>query len=493
MPSDVVISLIINSIVLSFIIGGTGIFIWRLKLGNKNNVLLFILFIFYWMAPIICREYTGQMHIAMNNIEGRPSDAGTLLWLPLTVYGFATLIFRPLTDVLSYKMKSRKNIIYISLVIQLGTLLPMFFIQNLATNIIQSIGTGVGASIIGLFNLMFSEEQHSKKIFRNVSIVALPPFIAELVTGCFEAITCSFLKEQVEILEDATSYIHTIKYLWIVAVGCVVISLILALIVKENKQLMFSDLKLKEPVSNKHDWTVVVFVAIAAMCLGYVRWIAAGPSSLTQFVYLGEVGNFPQEGPLPEVVTTKYMEGYLSIVYAIGQISAVGIASMALQKKKQKNKVILVIVGSLVYGLYFSLISIEDIRVMNAYVYFASHFLAGLAYGLIFTVVIGIMLNKNFNKVKIITPVGIFNTGLAVGITVASIFNNIAKGGAFDMYTKWTFSDFVHVNHLVNSTTVFVVLGLMILFIIAFAIHIKYPPVKANVGIRYRSGYEMEI
>ena len=178
MPSAVVISLIVNSIVLSAIIAGTGVYIWRIKLGNKNNVLLFILFIFYWMAPLMCREYTGQMHLAMNNIEGVPGDNGFLFWLPLTVYGIAGLIYRPLTDVLSYKMKSRKNLIYISLGIQIGTLLPMFFIQSLATNIIQSIGTGVGASIIGLFNLMFSEEHHNKKIFKNVSIMALPPLIA---------------------------------------------------------------------------------------------------------------------------------------------------------------------------------------------------------------------------------------------------------------------------------------------------------------------------
>lgn len=492
MPLDIAISIIINSIVLSLIVGGTGIFIWRLKLGSKNDVLLFILFIVYWMAPLMCREYTGQMHIAMNN-RGKEAygDNGAFLWLPLTVYGLAGLIYRPLTDILSYKLKSRKNLIYISLVIQFGTMLPMFFVQTLATNIIQSIGTGIGASIIGLFNLMFSEEHHNKKIFRNVSIMALPPLIAELSTGCIEAIACSFLKEQSELILNAQWYLDTIKYLWIVSAGFVVIAIILTILIKENKQLIFSDLKLKEPVKNKHDWTVVILIGVIAILLGYVRWIAAGPTSLTQFVYLGEIGSVNAKSPV--IVTTKYMEGYLSIVYALGQLFGIGIASAALSTKNQKPKLVLVIIGCALYFAYFTLISVEDVKIMNAYVYFASHIIAGLAYGLIFPVIIGIMLNKNFNRVNIITPVGIFNTGLAVGITAASVFNNIAKGRAFDMKTGWMLDDFIPANHLVNSTTVFIVVALMIMFIIAYKIHVKYPPEQTNIGVRYRSGYEMEI
>lgn len=493
------VSLIVNCIVLAALISGSGIYIWRLKLGSKNDVLLFILFTVYWMAPLMCREYTGQMHIAMNNVLGWPHDGGALLWLPLAIYGIAGLVYRPLTDVFTYKMKSRKNVLYISLAIQFATLMPMFFYQSLATNIIQSIGTGVGASIIGVFNLMFSEEHHGKKIFRTVSIMAIPPLLAELITGGIKSIVCSFLPEQQEIFEkNALSYLELMKYLWLVAIIFVAISLVLTILVKENKNLIYHDLKIKEPVKTKADWSVVALVGVVAVCLGFVRWICGGPSSVTQFVYLGEVATVNPGGqfPMPEPVSTKYMEGYLSVVFAIGQLAGVSISSAALQKKAKNSKWILVVLGSLLFVLYLVLNTIENKQksiFLNAYVYFATNAIAGLAYGLIWPVIIGVMLNKTFNRVKIITPLGIFNTGLALGITAASIFNNVVKGGAFDMATGWYFDDFVKANHGVNSITGIVAMSMAILFITSYIIHTKFPPKMAKIGVKYNSGYEMEI
>lgn len=487
-----VVSLIVNCIVLVAIFSASGIYIWRLKLGSKNDVLLFILFTFYWMAPLMCREYTGQMHLAMNNIEGRIQDAGALLWLPLTLYGMVGLIYRPLTDVLSYKMKSRKNIIYISLAIQFGTMLPMFFAQTLATNIIQSIGTGIGASIIGAFNLMFSEEQHGRKIFRSVSIMAVPPLIAELFTGGVKSIICSFLSEHGDVYIDGKVYLEVMKYIWLAAVICVLISLILTILLKEDRKLVFHNLKLKEPVKQKADWIVVVLVALVAICLGFTRWICAGPSSISQFVFLGEIRAIISDPSLPISAPTKYMEGYLSIVFALGQLSGLAIASTALQKKQKNAKWILVTIGALVYVLYLSLNTIENINFLNAYVYFSTNFLAGLAYGLIFPVIIGIMLNKHFSKVNIITPVGVFNTCLAIGITGASAFNNVIKGNVFDLQI-YDFNQFIHANHIVNSTTAFVAIAIAIFFIVAYIIHTKFPPKMSKIGIKYNSGYEMEI
>lgn len=489
-----VISLIVNIMVLVAVLSASGIYIWRLKLGSKNDVLLFILFTVYWMAPLMCREYTGQMHIAMNNVAGWSQDGGVLLWLPLTVYGIAGLIYRPMTDVLSYKMKSRKNIIYISLAIQFGTMLPMFFSQSLATNIIQSIGTGIGASIIGAFNLMFSEEKHGRKIFRTVSIMAVPPLLAELVTGGLKSIVCSFLPEHEDVYADGKAYLDIMKYIWLAAVVCVAISLILTILVKEDKKLFFHDLKLREPVEKKADWTVVALVAIVATCLGFTRWICAGPSTVSQFVFLGEIKEVVDDPTiaLPVAVPTKYMEGYISVIFAFGQLAGVGVASLALQKRQKNAKWILVTIGSLIYLLYLNLNTIENENFLNGYVYFSSNFLAGLAYGLIFPVIIGIMLNKHFNKVNIITPVGVFNTCLALGITGASVFNNVLKGSAFDLQI-YKFEDFIKANHTVNSATAFIVIAMAIVFVISYIIHTKFPPKATNIGVRYNSGYEMEI
>lgn len=485
-------AIIINVLILSLTVGGTGILIKKLKLASRNEVLLFILFIFYWMAPLFCREYTGQMHIAINNAE-YGGDRGIWFWLPLTIYGLAGLLYRPLTDVISYKTKSRKYVIYLSLLIQFGTLLPMFLAPNNVTNIIQSVGTGVGASIIGIFNLMFVEKDRSAKIFKLVSIVAIPPAIAEIVTSCGQSIACSFLPDMYEVFIDPTLYIEVMKYLWICAVVTIMISFFLTTLVQENRQQIFKSFHFREPVKTKHDWSVIVLVGLAAMCLGFVRWITSGPTSITQLVFLAEVGTVRPNLLDPQPYPIKYFEGYFSLMYAVGQLAGTAIVAAALSKKQKTAKWVIVLSGCLVWALNLSINTIESEYCLNAAFYFATNILNGLAFGLILPVLIGVMVNKHFFKTNIITPVGVFNTCLAAGITLGSAFNCIYKGPIFDIWTGWDINLYAQTNHLINMSTFFVVAAMAIIFIAAYAIHAKHPPRSQKVGIDFALASEMEI
>ncbi|MCQ3915614.1 MAG: hypothetical protein MJ195_02625 [Mycoplasmoidaceae bacterium] len=61
---------------------------------------------------------------------------------------------------------------------------------------------------------MFSEQHHKKKIFVTVSILALPPLIAEFVTSAIEALICSFVPEHGEPgLAPNTIYLDYLKWL----------------------------------------------------------------------------------------------------------------------------------------------------------------------------------------------------------------------------------------------------------------------------------------
>lgn len=488
------IALILNTILLSLVIGGTCILIWRLKLGSKNKVLLFILFILYWMAPLMCREYTGQMHIHQPNYDG-----GSLLWIPLTVYGIAGLLWRPLTDVISYKLKSRKNVLYISLAIQLATIWPMFvWPGSFALNIVQSIGTGVGASGIGLFNLMFTEQEHHRKVFTTVSILALPPLIAEFITSCAEAVLCGLVPEHGLPTDtaDISIYLDYLKYLWLLAIVFIVASFIITFFIKEERKTLFQCQKYKEPVANKHDGWVVALVCMVGVCFIFVRWVTAGPSSVTQLIYIA-VGQWEQSGqntwlPTQLIDEVKFFEGYLSCMFALGQLVGAIIAGLLLSKHENIIKPILVASGAFAWLMYL----IANTQVISVHLFFWSNILNGLGYGLIYPVLIGIMLQKHFKKTKIITPIGLFNTSLALGITGASIFNNIIKGPIYDFhYTPMTstIDYFDPVNMLVNYITGGVVLAMVLLFVGSYVIHIKHPPRKANVAIKFEMASEMEI
>lgn len=487
------LALILNAILLSFVIGGTILLIWKLKLGSRNKVLLFVLFIMYWMAPLMCREYTGQMHIHQPNFDG-----GSLLWLPLTVYGFAGLLWRPLTDVISYKINSRKNIIFISLGVQILTLWPMFvWPASLTTNIVQSVGTGIGASGIGLFNLMFSEQEHHRKLFTTVSILALPPLIAEAITSCMEALLCGMVPEHGLGPEtaDVTIYLDYLKYLWIFAIVFIVISFVLTTFIKENKQYLFKDHKGVEVVWNYRDGWVVALLCFTGICFIFVRWVTAGPSSVTQLIYIAVGPDIIPPNPIiPDDVMeeVKFFEGYLSLMFAFGQMIGAIFAALMLSKHQNNMKWTLILIGFIVWAFYL----VINEEVINVYVFFWTNILNGIGFGLIYPVLIGIMLNKHYKYVRIITPIGLFNTALALGIIGASVFNNVLKGSIYDFHYTYDTSSweaFARVNTLVNYVTLGVAAAMVLFFVTAFLIHKKYPPHIDNLERKFRASGEMEI
>lgn len=480
---------ILDVVLLTIVIVGTGLLIYKLKLGSKNHVLLFILFIFYWMAPLMCREYTGQMHIHMEL-----NDGGWMLWLPLTVYAIAGLFWRPLTDVLSYKLQSRKIVIYISLAIQAVTLWPMFVWQTLPTNIIQSIGTGVGASAIGLFNLMFSEQHHKKKIFVTVSILALPPLIAEFITSCIEAIICAAVPEHGgQGLPPNTIYLDYLKWLWLIAIIFVVISFIIAYFFKEEKQTLFKDLNYKEPVVTKQNRNVVILVCIAGAIFAFMRWVSAGPSSVTQLIYIAMFDKMnPETQTSYFMEEVKFFEGYLSLIFALGQLAGAIIAGLILSKHTNRSKVWLISIGSFIWLAYL----LTNCIVINIHMFFWSNMLNGLGYGLIYPILIGIMLNKVYVNRRIITPIGVFNTSMAGGIFFGSLFNNLIKGDVYDFHNTPETSTapyFRADNWIVNGVTMFLIVCMVCLFISSYILEKKYPPMKANMGTKFVAAGESEI
>lgn len=480
---------VLDAVLLSIVIGGTALLIHKLKLGSKNHVLLFILFILYWMAPLMCREYTGQMHIHMNI-----GDGGSMLWLPLTIYAIAGLFWRPLTDVLSYKLQSRKKVIYISLVLQLVTLWPMFVWQNLATNIIQSIGTGIGASAIGLFNLMFSEQHHKKKIFVTVSILALPPLIAEFVTSAIEALICSFVPEHGEVgTPPTTIYLDYLKWLWLIAIIFIIASFIITYFFKEERQTLFKDLNYKEPVVSKQNKQVIALVCVAGAIFAFMRWVSAGPSSVTQLIYIAMFDKLnPETQTSYFVEEVKFFEGYLSLIFALGQLAGAIIAGLALSKHENKTKIILIGLGAFIWLIYL----LTNGIVINVHMFFWSNMLNGLGYGLIYPVLIGVMLNKMYVNRRVITPIGVFNTSMAGGIFLGSLFNNLIKGDVYDFHNTPETSTapyFRTDNWIVNGVTMFLIVCMVGLFVGSYFLERKYPPMKTNMGTKFVTAGESEI
>jgi hypothetical protein len=102
-------------------------------------------------------------------------------------------------------MKSRKAIIYLALLIGLITYIPIIIYPSTATNVIQSLGVGIGASMIGTYQLMFNEQYGKSKQFLTVSLLSIPPLLADFISSAiqstFSSIGSDNFKNNVDILK----------------------------------------------------------------------------------------------------------------------------------------------------------------------------------------------------------------------------------------------------------------------------------------------------
>jgi len=309
---------------------------------------------------------------------------------------------------------------------------------------------------------------------KNGIIVALPPVIAEVITSIYESFLCTFLIEGKE--GRYGSYHDVMLYVWVAATVCILASFFVAIFVKENKvSNIYKVKKYTETVEKSSDWWVVILVCIAGAAVMFVRWCTAGPTATSQLIFMGHKTG----------VDTRFYEGYLTMLYAIGQLIGTIIAGVWLNKSKNKKhpeKIWLIVIAAVIWTIYL----IITAQYANVPVFFMLNFINGLALGLVWASMIGMMMSKSFSKTKYLTPVGLFNTFLSVGICLGTFYNNWVKGTFFD-FQSWdtkghTYEDFVRVNRNVNAVCLIVTIALVIFMIIAYIIHNKFPPKMKKVN-----------
>ena len=436
----------------------TWLILWKLKLGTKNKNLLFLLFMFYWIGPLMTRDYTGLIQLSFGL-----HDHGLLLIWPLLVYGIIGLFWRPLSDVLSFKFNSRKKVLYLSIGLQFACLIPMIVYPCLATNIVQSTGAGIGASCIGLFNLMFNEQDARRKTMSVVSILAIPPILAQFFASGLMSMVTTFETA----FDTKEQFVDILWWMWVAALLFAVVCFIITTRVKEREETLYRNNVIKEPIKTKHDYFGLVLVCFMAMCTTLIRWATAGPTASIQIAYLGLIRS----------TDTRFYEGYGSLIHTIGQFAGVLLTSFVIAKPSQKKKIMLMGLSTascIVYLLVISLYTTIPIFMgMNA--------LNGFSYGLVYTIIIGIALNKFFIKTEKITPVGIYNLFLSLGICIGNIIHCVLKAQIFDQIRGFTTlgeAEFKQANAMVNMICAAFAVGMFVAYLIFALNEKKHPPIQ---------------
>lgn len=389
------ISILVNTLIFGIACIGSGVLIWIIKLPGKGYKLLFLLYTIFWIPLMLLRENTATMQSGIGEMS--------ILWIPLSAYGFVGIFVRPLANIISARVKSRKSFIYLALFIQIATYIPIIACPCSATNIIQSIGVGVGASCIATYQLLFDEQYSKSKTFLTISVLSIPPLLADFISS---PITSMFRSNN-------TTDPNILKYLWLIGLAFVLISWVIAFFVKEDRNLVNLYDSKKLQIKTKSEITTYVLLVFLGFLIAFIKFANSSSLAVLHIQKLSDNTSGPYEG-------------YLSLLFSFGQL--IGGLLTGLVLIKYTNRLLTFGIGSIVWVLYHVLAMI----ITNPFDYLGVHILNGLAYGIVYNFILGFILMRQFKK-RTFNPMDIYQSILSVGITVSTFFVSYLKGNLKDL------------------------------------------------------------
>ena len=391
------LEIIINSVIFLVVFSCSLLFVFKLKNVTKGYKIFFISYIVFWIPLKLLRDYTS---IIQNQIDS------TIVWLPLVMYGLVGIFIRPLADWLSLYLKNRKIILYGAVAIGILTFIPIIIYPSTETNVVQSIGVGVGASMIGTYELMFKEQYTKSKSFLTVSIMAFPPLIADFISAPIQS--------TIKIISSSNNgqslNLNIFIYLWVVGIGFYIITFLILFFVKEDRSKVgttLNNIRLdnNEKKTSFKSISLFVLVCMTGFFISFIKFSNSGSiATLT-------IQNLAQNIGIQDKIAS--IQAYLSTIFSLAQLFGTVFVANFLVKKT--NKLVSFSIGICLWIL-FQLVAIFN---ENPYVYFGVSFFNGFAYGILYNLVLAYVLSMSFKTNKI-TPMGIYQCILSIGIASSS-------------------------------------------------------------------------
>lgn len=403
------IELVINLIIFFIVFSLSIFFIFRLKNVSKGYKIFFVSYILFWIPLKMLREYTS---VVQNKIDA------DIVWLPLMVYGLIGVFIRCFVDYLSLYLKSRKIILYGAIIVGIVSFIPMTITQTTATNTIQSIGVGVGASMIGTYELMFKEQYTKSKSFLTVSIMAFPPLLADFIGAPIQSI----IKLQAVSSTDSKSYLFMLSIMWMIAIAIFILVFIIIWKVKEDRSLVGFLGNNNKIENTKSQITFFIVLCIVGFLIAFVKFSNSGSIATLTIQHLATNQGIEKQ--------ISSIQGYIASLFSLFQLFGTICLSWFLIKKN--NKMIAFTFGIVLWVIFEIIVSFNT----NPYVYFGVSALNGFAYGILYNLVLAYVLTLSFDNKKLkngkyelrkISPMGIYQSVLAIGIASSSFFTSYLK------------------------------------------------------------------
>lgn len=354
---------------------------WYLKRRYRlsaEQMQLFVLLVVFWSIVNIIRAYRKSyalQPLAVGGLELGMVAAANIA----AAYGLVSMLMRFPAFYLSDALGSRKWL-FGAVISALGlSSLWVVLAPGYHSLYASSMAMGLGASMLALFNVSFSETFDEKQAMMSVSILSVAPLLAEFLMSPFQYLTTA---------QTVKNYPN----MWWISIGLSMISLALLSRIREHRrpQRRMTMARFKQVAARRSIWVL----SGVGVLVSFARFGLTGSNFVT---YAQSIGM----GPL--------MVAYVELIYSIFQLVAGVLAGLWFARRIGSKNTLLLGLG---LSISFNLILIFS---RDPLILFLANGLSGFGYGLTYNSLIGLALQP-FAREERELSLGIFQTFFGLGI-----------------------------------------------------------------------------
>ncbi len=347
---------------------------------TKEQKFIFGILVMFWLSLSVIRSYRKVYAISPID-EGGLGLSAMYAAQVASGYGLMSFFARFPLFIVSETVKKRKVFIQLALVIFATTSIILFFEKSFTILYISALAMGLCATMLAMFNVIFSETFSKEKAAISVSILSIAPLMAE------------FCAAPIQYMFTYGHYKHY-DYMWLFSATVAIITFLLTLkmkdyVPKETTSLSFN--KMKKILTHKS----FIGICMLAFLVSFTKFSTSGANMIAYAkIHLG---------------MKPIMLAYLDMIFALPQLVGGILVGIYFKPKWGIRKTLSV--ASLIACSFFILTMIFT----NPYIFFFSYVLNGFSYGLMYNLLIGLAL-QYFDKEYRNLSMGIFQTFFAAGI-----------------------------------------------------------------------------
>lgn len=346
---------------------------------NKEQILIFWILVLFWSSISIIRAYRKLYAITPIENGGLSLTAEVAAHIAAG-YGLMSLIVRLPMFFLSDFLKKRKIFIQLSLILLILSSFFVYYQSSYFSLYISSLSLGLGATMIAMFNVIFSETFDKSKATISVAILSSAPLLAE------------FIAAPIQYIFTYNSY-KNYNLMWFVSGLLAFATFLLTFKMKDyiSFEDKFSIKKVKKVLNHKS----FIYVCFLALLVSFIKFSTSGANMITY----GKI----------DLKMTPLMLAYMDTVFAIPQlIAGIFAGTFFVKKIGIKNTLLL----SFLFAItFFSIV----LGAENKHLIYFSYAFNGFFYGAVYNILISLAM-QYFDKEYRSISMGIYQGFFALGI-----------------------------------------------------------------------------